>query len=498
VRALVARGTVDVVPCGEPTPMLEQMLGVTVRRREDLPDDGVPPIVLRHRWPPRFMSPPAARYVHVQPWEFGAAPRAWIDALRERADAVWCYSTYLRDVYVTSGIPPQRVKIVPLGFDPLVYHPGVEPMGLSDQSACVFLFVGGLPPRKNVGMLIEAYTRAFRAGDAVALLFKDTPATGSYLTGWAEKLRELAARTDIPPIVYLDSTFSDADMARLYRAATALVHPYRGEGFGLPVLEAMACGTPVIVTSGGSTDDFVNAACGFAIPATRVPVGRVIDDFELAAEGWWLQPDVDALAAAMRRCYEDRGAARTRGATAAAHARAGWTWDHAASVVEERVAELLQQPARPHAEGVDLLERYADSVLSRGGEDGMLFELFARLRVPQPFYVEIGVPVQSKPLTTLFAERLAWRGVIVAEPAAPLAAALRDLPSEVDLLVLGAAAPVNVWETLGPTRPRVVVSAAADPDLAAYTAVAREQQTGNTVFLRTDLLPAVGLAAVAP
>jgi hypothetical protein len=128
----------------------------------------------------------------------------------------------------------------------------------------------------------------------------------------------------------------------------------------------------------------------------------------------------------------------------------------------------------------------------------MLFELFARLRVPQPFYVEIGVPVQSKPLTTLFAERLAWRGVIVAEPAAPLAAALRDLPSEVDLLVLGAAAPVNVWETLGPTRPRVVVSAAADPDLAAYTAVAREQQTGNTVFLRTDLLPAVGLAAVAP
>ena len=64
--------------------------------------------------------------------------------------------------------------------------------------------------------------------------------------------------------------------------------------------------------------------------------------------------------------------------------------------------------------------------------------------------------------------------------------------------MLGAAAPADVWETLGSIRPRVVVSATADRDLAApaaYTVLARDHRTGNTIFLRTDVLPAAGFAA---
>ena len=410
--------------------MLEQMLGLPVRRREDVAADGVPMVVLRHRWPPQFMDPPAGWYVHVQPWEFGAAPQVWIDALRERADAVWCYSTYVRDLYVAGGLDAERVAVVPLGFDPLVYHPGAEPLALSDPDACVFLFVGGLPARKNIGMLVEAYTRAFTAGDRVALVIKDVPGGGAYVHGWREKLRALSERTDIAPVRYVETTFSDADMARLYRAATALVHPYRGEGFGLPVLEAMACGTPVIVTQGGSTDDFVGAAYGFPIPATRVPLGRVVDDFALAGEGWWLEPDLDALVAALRHCYEHRGDARTRGAAAAAHARAGWTWDHAANVLERRAAEVVGRPPLRAAGRADRLADYAGSISSRGGEDGMLFELFARLRVADASFVEVGTASGEAQLSALFAERMAWRS--------------DDSAATLDLLVLGSSAPPGV------------------------------------------------------
>ena len=55
-------------------------------------------------------------------------------------------------------------------------------------------------------------------------------------------------------------------MAALYRSCDVLVHPYRGEGFAMPVLEAMASGLPVVVTAGGPTDEFCPDAAGWRIP----------------------------------------------------------------------------------------------------------------------------------------------------------------------------------------------------------------------------------------
>src|SRR5258708_4140835 len=131
-----------------------------------------------------------------------------------------------------------------------------------------------MPPRKTVEGLTEASLRAFGPGDDVALILKDNLEIASYRSGWPERLRALAARTDIPPIRYVDTAYRDADMARLFRTATALVHPYRGEGVALPVLEAMACGTPVVVTRGGATDDFVDASVGALLPAGCRGAGR--------------------------------------------------------------------------------------------------------------------------------------------------------------------------------------------------------------------------------
>ena len=72
-----------------------------------------------------------------------SAPRVWIDALRERADAVWCYSTYLRDVYVASGISPDRVKVVPLGFDPLIDHRASNRWGYRTRTRACFCSSAG-------------------------------------------------------------------------------------------------------------------------------------------------------------------------------------------------------------------------------------------------------------------------------------------------------------------------------------------------------------------
>ena len=92
--------------------------------------------------------------------------------------------------------------------------------------------------------------------------------------------------------MHLDADLADAEMAALYRACDVLVHPYRGEGFAMPVLEAMASGLPVIHTAGGPTDEFCPPQAGWRIRAQRraMPGGRV-DHLETIGEPWMLEPD---------------------------------------------------------------------------------------------------------------------------------------------------------------------------------------------------------------
>ena len=107
------------------------------------------------------------------------------------------------------------------------------------------------------------------------LVVKDFGAEGVYRGADRSAVRR-AGRT-AGALVLLDDDLSDDEMAALYRACDVLVHPYRGEGFAMPVLEAMACGLPVIDTAGGPTDEFCPPDAGWRIRSRRqaLPGGRV-------------------------------------------------------------------------------------------------------------------------------------------------------------------------------------------------------------------------------
>ena len=91
-------------------------------------------------------------------------------------------------------------------------------------------------------------------------------------------IRALQAKPGGARIAYITDDLTEQEMASLYAACDVLVHPYRGEGFGLPVIEAMACGLPVIVTAGGSTDDFATDEFAFRIPSVRKPFGKNVGE----------------------------------------------------------------------------------------------------------------------------------------------------------------------------------------------------------------------------
>jgi glycosyltransferase involved in cell wall biosynthesis len=286
----------------------------------------------------------ARTLVQILPWEYGALPRAWVDGLcAGGADEVWTPTEYCRAMFLEAGIAPERVTVVPNGIDPDRFSPDrpIEPYPLATRAAFRFLYIGGVLPRKGVDVLLAGYRRAFTAGDDVALILKLFGTRSFYqLADGGASLRAFADGPTTPELVLIDEELTDDDVVRLYRSCHALAFPYRSEGFGLPMLEALACGLPVIATAGGAADAFLDDDVAYRIPSRRVPISGVMRGEQLAGEGWWLEPDVDALAALMRHVVEHPEEARAKARRGAERARRDWTWDRAAEVAAARLRSL--------------------------------------------------------------------------------------------------------------------------------------------------------------
>ena len=313
-------------------------------------DDSQADITVRHQWPPKWSVPKTGKWVIFQPWEYGAIPRQWYIPMKHWVNEIWVYSTYNKACYVQSGIPENKIHVIPLGVDTSVFHPGVSDIQLNTKKSFKFLFVGGTIYRKGIDTLLKAYAEEFTADDDVCLIVKDFGVDSVYEGMTSERLiQEFGNRPNSPEIVYITSDMSAGQLAQLYKTCHCLVHPYRGEGFGLPILEAMACGTPAIVPNLGSARDFCSEQTAFLVPAEEqtYPIDK-IGPYELVSDPWWIKTDPHELQKAMRFAYENRQAVQEKGELAAEYVTSNYTWAHTVSAVADRLDAILadEHPSR--------------------------------------------------------------------------------------------------------------------------------------------------------
>jgi glycosyltransferase involved in cell wall biosynthesis len=306
------------------------------------------PIRVRHQWPPRWHRPGQGRWVVIQHWEFGSLPASWIGPLSTGVDEVWVASTWVRDCFVKSGVPAGKVFVVPMGVDPGRFAEGRWARGqgagrrLKTKKAFRFLFVGGSIHRKGIDLLLEAYERAFTSEDDVCLVVKDM-GVGTFYEGMTAegRIAAMRGRAGAPEIEYLDETLTDEDMVELYRACDCLVHPYRGEGFGMPIAEAMASGLPVIVTGYGAALDFCNERNAYLLPGRLVQFAKkAIGDEPTVDYPWLAEPFVDEIVKAMRHVVTHLEEAAAKGIAGREHILANFTWAHTVSAIERRITAL--------------------------------------------------------------------------------------------------------------------------------------------------------------
>ncbi len=317
---------------------------LAARRRKEGPQEA--DLWVSHQWPPRFQAPGAMPWVVIQPWEYGSLPRQWLAPLSNRVAEAWVPTRYVRDCYLQSGVPSDRVFVVPNGVDVACYRPGQVPYSLSTRKSFRFLFVGGTIWRKGIDILLDAYAQAFTSRDDVCLVIKDMGGESFYKGQTAkQRIQEFRSTPGNPEIEYLEAPIvREEEMAGLYAACHCLVHPYRGEGFGLPIAEAMACALPVIVTGYGAALDFCNEENAYLIPSRelRLPQKR-IGDLETVDYPWVAEADRDALRSLMRYVIEHREEAAQKGKRAADFVSQHLSWETAADTALRRLETLARK-----------------------------------------------------------------------------------------------------------------------------------------------------------
>jgi glycosyltransferase involved in cell wall biosynthesis len=141
-------------------------------------------------------------------------------------------------------------------------------------------------------------------------------------------------------VVHLAGGLAEEAMPALMRACDCLVHPYRAEGFGLPVLEAMACGLPAIIPDGGAARDYAGSGTALTVASAPLVASPEAEGMRLVGTPSLVEVQVDELAATLRGAAEDPAAGRELGARATVAARGRHTWGHTAAALLERARAL--------------------------------------------------------------------------------------------------------------------------------------------------------------
>ncbi len=190
--------------------------------------------------------------------------------------------------------------------------------------------------RKGAELLLRAFAEEFKESEPVLLLLSVYNRDPS--VDVQAEVDKLDLPSSPPIVVMTNAEFADYQMGALYRSADCFVLPTRGEGWGMPILEAMACGLPTIATNWSGPADFLHEGVGYPLQVRSLVPAKAkcphYDGFE------WAEPDIEHLRFLMREVFDRPDRARQKGAAAAAEVASKYSLEHAAERVKHRILEL--------------------------------------------------------------------------------------------------------------------------------------------------------------
>jgi glycosyltransferase involved in cell wall biosynthesis len=260
-----------------------------------------------HEQPKDFWEKsPFGKNIAIVPFETTRIPASWVPRINA-FDALLVPSVHNMGMMSDSGVTVP-IELVQWGVD-RTYD--VE----RNNSVFTFGTMGALSIRKGTDILIDAFRKAFPTQTDVKLILK----TSFRFYPFTVKDSRIQ--------VMMDAISDEEMMEKFWRKIDCFVFPTRGEGFGLPPLEAMATGLPIITTGWSGEADYLTDKGSFTLDYKLVPAEDFSERIYKEDCGKWAEPSVSDLVEKMRWMYSNAQAAKEMGNANKVHVKRFWLWE---------------------------------------------------------------------------------------------------------------------------------------------------------------------------
>ncbi|CAN2041792.1 protein O-GlcNAc transferase [Candidatus Magnetomoraceae bacterium gMMP-15] len=293
-------------------------------------DDNIINIVIANGSRMKLLHNCPGRKIGYTVWESTKIPDGWTAPLH-KLDEIWLPSKWGKDIFIKHGFDKEKIKVVPEGVDPLIFNPDRKTrQEILNIPGFKFLNIGKYEERKNTKELITAFDEEFKNAPDVKLILS---CHNSLIQGFDIKKEINKFNLTHPEkIITVDPVREHSDFASFYTSCDAFVFPTRAEAWGLPIIEAMACGLPVIVTNYSGQTEYVNENNAYLLDFTLEDIKRPCILSKHETYGQWARPDINHLKYLMRYVYEHQNEAMEKGSYASQDVLINWTWKKAAEI----------------------------------------------------------------------------------------------------------------------------------------------------------------------
>ena len=269
-------------------------------------------------------------------YESSILPQGWAEYARY-VDYLLPSSEYVRDIFLRAGIPDSKIVVMPLGIDfDALNAPVDEGFEFNTNKKFKLLNISIPHARKNIPQLVDAYFEEFSADDDICLIVKTT------VTGVKEAfeidvqaavnaIKEKYAGKNLPELILLEHRFNN--MATIYKKTDALINVAASEGFGLPLLEAMACGKLVAAPRYGGVLDFLDKDNSLLIDTIEVKAPPEYQYWYATPGATVGLPTKESMRATMRNLYENHEALHKRFDKSMENTVKKYTWDNSVKII---------------------------------------------------------------------------------------------------------------------------------------------------------------------
>ncbi len=308
-------------------------------------------------------------------YEFTKMPKHHIEGANQHCDEIWVPAEWVRRMFISNGVKPDKLVIIPESVDVYFFDPTVSnkyplPPNEGDgfrtwcnhdfapEQRQHYKFFSNFKweARKGWEILFEAYFTTFTRKEPVSLYilthiwFPGGPETygdkhnttflHEQVLNFARARLGVTSLRSMPHFCFLAKDLEETAMVEVYNSVDAFVMPTRGEGWGLPTIQAMAMGLPTISTNWGGQMEFMTQETSFLIELDGVEEIPFNSDYRWELGKKWAVPSLNDTKRHMRAVFDDPEYGRTVGQRARRHIVEQFSEEAVATIIDRRLQSV--------------------------------------------------------------------------------------------------------------------------------------------------------------